>query len=152
MAEASDPQGRPDDEPDRTDDGSDGSDGGGSGHGGGDPFGRFRAGMLSPVRDGWADGDRQLTCGLIASAGLTEADADAAPNRLVSFTGQVSGADQSLVWPTGTCVEFVGEESRAADCAAPHHALVTGVATMPDTSNGQPPSDVAYRELAVPLC
>ncbi|WP_052914542.1 septum formation family protein [Protofrankia coriariae] len=112
-----------------------------------DPHGRFASGIIRPSRFGWESGDRALVCGLIAAGNA------ATPNRLVPFTGVVEGADQARVYPPGTCLELTTTETKGEiPCGAPHQAEVTGTATLPNTSDGQPPSEAAFEELARSRC
>ncbi len=112
-----------------------------------DLYGRFASGIIYPLRFGWESGDRDLVCGLIAAGKA------AVPNWLIPFTGTVEGADQAQTCPAGTCLELTATETRGEiPCSAPHQAEVTGTATLPDTADGQPPSDAAFEELADSRC
>ncbi len=100
------------------------------------PHGRFFASLLRPSEEGWAVGDRQVTCVLQLSASVS--------GRLgAPFEGAVRDRDQSFVFPVGTCVGSLAgfpEFQRApVDCGGPHFQEVVGHATLED-SGGRPPT------------
>ncbi|WP_322767814.1 septum formation family protein [Frankia sp. Cr1] len=112
-----------------------------------DPHGRFVTSMIRPTRSGWDANDRRLVCGLFAAGHRS------APNRDIPFTGLVEGADQAWIYPAGTCLELTETESKGeVPCSAPHQAEATGTATLPNTSNGEPPSDAAFADLVGTRC
>ncbi|WP_322752766.1 septum formation family protein [Frankia sp. Cas3] len=112
-----------------------------------DPYGRFANGPIRPTRSGWDTDDRNLVCGLIAAA------KGSGPGRLAVFTGLVEGADQAWVYPAGTCLELTETENKGeVPCSAPHQAEATGTATLPNTSNGEPPSDTTFADLVGTRC
>jgi Septum formation len=113
-----------------------------------DPNGRFANGAIRPVRDGWAAGDRELACGLIARG-----DVGSDPDKLPVFTGKVEGADQAWVFSAGTCLKMTESETKGSiPCASPHQAESVGAATLPDTPDGHAPTDTEQEALAEPRC
>src|SRR2546421_4387248 len=65
-----------------------------------DPYGRVVAGALRPTPRRWADGDREMWCGVQAHSFDSHTD----PNVLDSFTGAVRSQPQGFVYPAGTCL------------------------------------------------
>ena len=116
-----------------------------------DPYGRFAAGSLHPVQEGWTTGDRELTCGLIVRGEGEQ------PGWMKPFVGAVPGANQAFLFATGVCLVTTDDETDTetggeVPCGAPHHGFATGAGTMPETSNGEPPSDDAFAAFAKPHC
>lgn len=91
-----------------------------------DPDSKFGIAELSPA-DRSAGGQRKMLCG------LQLAGPDGHP---VPFRGQVAGADQSKVWPPGTCLGLDPKTSKptdsVVDCAAPHAVEVIGAVNLGD--------------------
>lgn len=77
-----------------------------------DPYGKLQVSALKPSEADWASGNRDLRCGVWWS-GLG--------GTLQPITGRASEMNQSMVWPTGTCLALneksVGDP---IDCARPH--------------------------------
>lgn len=87
-----------------------------------DPDGRFRVGALKPSPAKWADGDRELRCGL-QSASRSGA--------LYATTGRVADSDQSAVREAGTCLGIDGRTiGDPVDCAGPHAVETVGVVDL----------------------
>ncbi len=112
-----------------------------------DPHGRFVTSMIRPTRSGWDANDRRLVCGLIAAGDRST------PNRLVVFAGLVEGADQAWLFPAGTCLALTETENKGeVPCSAPHQAETTGTSTLPNTSDGEPPSNATFADLVGTRC
>lgn len=84
-----------------------------------DPNGRYRVGALKPSAAKWAQGDRELRCGL-QSASQSGA--------LYPMAGKVAAGDQSAVQPSGTCLAVNGKQiGDPIDCAKPHAVETAGI-------------------------
>ncbi|MEJ3658246.1 septum formation family protein [Actinomycetes bacterium KLBMP 9759] len=87
-----------------------------------DPTGKFRIGALKPSPTKWADGDRELRCGL-QSASRSGA--------LFVMSGRAADTDQSRVQEPGTCLGIDGREiGDPADCAGPHAVETVGIVDL----------------------
>ncbi|WP_007519850.1 septum formation family protein [Pseudofrankia saprophytica] len=114
-----------------------------------DPHGAFGAGAIQPSRESWPTGDRSLVCGL--SHNWYEANHPV--DWFYSFTGAVEGADQSWIYPTGSCLasdhdHFLG----TIPCDRPHSEVVIGKVTLPGAPGSPAPSQDAFTDLAGPRC
>ncbi len=84
-----------------------------------DPDGRFRVGALKPSPTKWAEGDRELRCGLQSAA---------RSGALYATTGRVADSEQSAVREPGTCLGIDGRTiGDPVDCTAPHAVETVGV-------------------------
>ncbi|WP_033292094.1 septum formation family protein [Amycolatopsis jejuensis] len=90
-----------------------------------DPYGKLTTNLLRPTAAQWADGDRQLRCGLQwAGPG----------GGLQPTTGAARDQDQSLVWAPGTCLALAGKGvGDPVDCSKPHSYEI--IATLDLASN-----------------
>ncbi|ONH60671.1 hypothetical protein CcI49_10225 [Frankia sp. CcI49] len=105
-----------------------------------DPYGRFGAGAVYPDSVGWEQGDRSVTCGIVASG--TETDSLTA---FMPFEGWVPAV--------GTCFSDDAGHLTETSCAAPHNLQSIGAVTVPGTPPGDgPPSDSWLDEQASQLC
>lgn len=97
-----------------------------------DPDGRYRVGALKPSPAKWAEGDRELRCGL-QSASRSGA--------LYPMTGRVAESDQSAVEEPGTCLAIDGPRiGDPVDCAGPHALEAVGVVDLSEQfPEGFPP-------------
>ncbi|MHA6619242.1 septum formation family protein [Pseudonocardia sp. DLS-67] len=87
-----------------------------------DPDGRFRVGALKPSASKWADGDRELRCG-VQSASRSGA--------LLPLTGRAAESDQASVQDPGTCLAIDGRTiGDPVDCAGPHAVETVGVVDL----------------------
>ncbi len=87
-----------------------------------DPDGRYRVGALKPSPAKWAEGDRELRCGL-QSASRSGA--------LYPFDGRVAQSDQSAVHEPGTCLAIDGRSiGDPIGCAGPHAVEAVGVVDL----------------------
>jgi hypothetical protein len=87
-----------------------------------DPVGRFRVGALKPSAAMWADGDRELRCGL-QSASRSGA--------LYPTVGRVAESDQSAVQEPGTCLAIDGRTvGDPVACVGPHAVETVGVVDL----------------------
>lgn len=87
-----------------------------------DPDGRFRVGALKPSAAKWAEGDRELRCG-VQSASRSGA--------LYPLVGRAAEADQSAVHPPGTCLAIDGRTiGDPVDCAGPHAVETVGIVDL----------------------
>ncbi len=94
-----------------------------------DADGRYRVGALKPSGTKWAQGDRELRCGL-QSASRSGA--------LYSMVGRAADNDQSAVHEAGTCLAIDGRTiGDPVDCKGPHAVETVGVVDLtekfPDT-------------------
>ena len=87
-----------------------------------DPDGRFRIGALKPSPAKWAQGDRELRCGL-QSASRSGA--------LYPMAGKAVDQDQAAVHQPGTCLGIDGRTiGDPVDCAGPHAVEAVGVVDL----------------------
>lgn len=87
-----------------------------------DPDGRFRVGALKPSPAKWADGDRELRCGL-QSASRSGA--------LLPLTGRAAESDQAAVHEPGTCLAIDGRTiGDPVDCSGPHAVETVGIVEL----------------------
>ncbi|HWE91413.1 MAG TPA: septum formation family protein [Pseudonocardiaceae bacterium] len=108
-----------------------------------DPNGRFTVGALKPTGTQWSSGDRTLRCG-VEIATLTG---------LVSDTGSAKGADQSTVYPEGTCLALVnGVAGGPTDCGNPHAYEIVGVVDLHQRFPGGYPAIGDQQTALASLC
>lgn len=95
-----------------------------------DPNGRYIVGALKPTGAQWTSGDRTLRCG-VEIATMTG---------LMPSAGSAKGADQSNVFPVGTCLALVnGVVGGPIDCGGPHAYEMVGIVNLHDRfPNGYP--------------
>ena len=87
-----------------------------------DPDGRYRVGALKPSPAKWAQGDRELRCGL-QSASRSGA--------LYPMAGKALEQDQSAVHEPGTCLGIDGRTiGDPVDCVAAHAVEAVGVVDL----------------------
>jgi hypothetical protein len=87
-----------------------------------DPDGRFRIGALKPSPAKWAQGDRELRCGL-QSASRSGA--------LYPMTGRAAEQDQSAAHDAGTCLAIDGRTiGDPVQCTEPHAVETVGVVDL----------------------
>ncbi|WP_246244758.1 septum formation family protein [Pseudonocardia bannensis] len=87
-----------------------------------DPDGRYRVGALKPSPVKWAEGERELRCGL-QSASRSGA--------LYPMTGRVAESDQAAVNEPGTCLGIDGRTiGDPVDCAGPHAVETVGIVDL----------------------
>ncbi|TQM36118.1 putative regulator of septum formation [Pseudonocardia cypriaca] len=87
-----------------------------------DPDGRFRVGALKPSPSKWADGDRELRCG-VQSASRSGA--------LLPLSGRAADSDQAAVHDPGTCLAIDGRTiGDPVDCAGPHAVETVGIVDL----------------------
>jgi predicted heme/steroid binding protein len=106
-----------------------------------DPNSKFVISMLWSGDKAWREfGDRRMLCGLqLPGEGHEQ----------VAHKGKVADADQSKVWPDGTCLGIDPSTNQPTDipidCAAPHAMEVTGtvnlLAKFPDALPSEPEQD-----------
>ncbi|WP_432849137.1 septum formation family protein [Amycolatopsis sp. CA-161197] len=99
-----------------------------------DPYGKLTTNLLRPSADQWADGDRQLRCGL-QWAGPGGA--------LQPTTGPAKTQDQSAVWAPGTCLALVGKGvGDPIDCSRPHsYEIIATLDLATQFKDGYPDQD-----------
>ncbi|HEX5121287.1 MAG TPA: septum formation family protein [Pseudonocardiaceae bacterium] len=97
-----------------------------------DPNGRYTVGALKPTAAQWASGDRTLRCGLQRST---------PSGQLLPTTGSARGADQSNVYPTGTCLALVHKAAGGpVPCGSQHSYEIVGtVGLRGQFPDGYPP-------------
>lgn len=81
-----------------------------------DPDGRFGVAAFIPGAGSWVAGNHYLWCY------IAEKTANA---NLATFSGEVRGADQTYLLPTGTCV-LTTKSAFPVPCSTPHNLEVTG--------------------------
>jgi hypothetical protein len=87
-----------------------------------DPDGRYRIGALKPSAAKWAEGDRELRCGL-QSASRSGA--------LFPLAGKAADGDQAAVQQAGTCLAIDGRTvGDPVSCAKPHAVETVGIVDM----------------------
>lgn len=87
-----------------------------------DPNGRFTVGALKPTSAQWASGDRSLRCGVQRST---------PSGQLMATTGSAKGADQSNVYPTGTCLALVNKAAGGpVTCGNQHAYEIVGTVSL----------------------
>ncbi len=87
-----------------------------------DPDGRYRVGALKPSPAKWAEGDRELRCG-VQSASRSGA--------LLPLTGRAADSDQAAVNEPGTCLAIDGRTiGDPVDCAGPHAVETVGIVDL----------------------
>ncbi len=86
-----------------------------------DPFGRFGAGTIHPLADGWSLGHRKVWCTLAPSRRATAGTFEPA-------VGGVRGQDQTALWEVGTCIR--SGPVTAVPCAEEHTNEVVGNVTV----------------------
>lgn len=94
-----------------------------------DPDGRFRIGALKPSPAKWAQGDRELRCGL-QSASRSGA--------LYPMAGRAVEQDQAAVHQPGTCLAIDGRTiGDPVDCAGPHAVEAVGIVDLAEKFDGE---------------
>jgi hypothetical protein len=87
-----------------------------------DPDGRYRVGALKPSPSKWADGDRELRCG-VQSASRSGA--------LLPLSGRAADSEQAAVQEPGTCLAIDGRTiGDPVDCAGPHAVETVGTVEL----------------------
>jgi hypothetical protein len=87
-----------------------------------DPTGRYVVGALKPTSAQWNSGARTLRCGLQRSTPA---------GQLLSTTGSARGADQSNVFPAGTCLALVDKAAGGpVSCGDQHSYEIVGTVDL----------------------
>lgn len=107
-----------------------------------DPQGRFAISALRPISWSWDQGFRSMSCDLQ----LQSLTPDAA---LTPWVGDVRGADQTLLWPVGTCQSPTASE---VPCTAAHTDEVTGNIRLPGTVTSLPTTNAQWEQLVGQPC
>ncbi|WP_007519852.1 septum formation family protein [Pseudofrankia saprophytica] len=77
----------------------------------------------------------------------------AATTAAPSASGEVTGADQSLLFPVGACLAETAAEVRGTvPCERPHDAVAVGRITLPTGPSNEPPTGEQFDALAAPRC
>lgn len=97
-----------------------------------DPNGKYTVGALKPTSAQWTSGDRSLRCGLQRSTPSSQ---------LLPTTGSAHDADQSNVYPTGTCLALVNKAAGGpVSCGTQHAYEIVGTVDLHGQfPNGYPP-------------
>ncbi|MFM7068397.1 MAG: septum formation family protein [Actinomycetes bacterium] len=83
-----------------------------------DPFGLWTVGALRPREDGWFQGDRLISCGIIRSNGS---------GSFALFTGRPNASQQYVPVPTGQCRALRPDgASSPVPCEQPHEIEIAG--------------------------
>jgi hypothetical protein len=97
-----------------------------------DPYGRLMVSVLRPTSAQWADGDRQLRCGL-QWAGPGGA--------LQPTVGAAQDQNQSNVWDPGTCLALIGKAvGDPISCTQPHSYEIIATLDLKTKFTGGYPS------------
>jgi hypothetical protein len=87
-----------------------------------DPFGKYTVGALKPTSARWNSGDRTLRCGVQRST---------PSGQLVPTTGSAKGADQSNVYPAGTCLALLNKAAGGpVPCGDQHAYEIVGTVNL----------------------
>jgi len=109
-----------------------------------DPDGRYRVGALKPSPAKWAQGDRELRCGL-QSASRSGA--------LYPMAGKAVEQDQAAVHQPGTCLAIDGRTiGDPVDCAGPHAVEAVGVVDLGEKFDDEFPPVDAQDEYLQTVC
>ena len=116
-----------------------------------DPNSRFSISLLWAGDKAWKQsGERRMLCGLqLPGPG----------NQQLLFQGRVADADQSKVWPAGTCLGIDPSTNQPndapVDCSAPHAMEVTGAVDLgerfPDGLPAEGDQDAFIKEVCTSL-
>lgn len=111
-----------------------------------DPEGKYTIGALAPNKEQWSDGQRTLVCGLRAAA--------PSGKRLFEQTGSVRDADQSNVFPDGTCIAMTenGAPGDPVDCGQEHAYEIVGTVDEQQLFGDQYPDAQRQRHSLVDKC
>lgn len=113
-----------------------------------DPNSKFTISMLWSGDKAWKQaGERRVLCGLqLPGPG----------NQQLAFTGKVADADQSKVWPAGTCLGIDPATNQPTDipvdCAAPHAMEVTGSVNLAERFPDALPPEAEQDEFIKAAC
>lgn len=87
-----------------------------------DPMGKYVVGALKPTSAQWSAGDRSLRCGLQRSTPSSQ---------LIPTSGSARGADQSNVYPPGTCLALVHKAAGGpVRCGDTHSYEIVGAVNL----------------------
>jgi len=87
-----------------------------------DPNGRFRVGGLKPSQAKWAEGDREMRCGL---------QSNTKSGSFMPIKGKVADQDQSRVEDAGTCLAVDGKTvGDPVPCTGPHAVETVSVVDL----------------------
>jgi hypothetical protein len=111
-----------------------------------DPYGRFAANAIRPTPTGWLQGDRSMWCDLEMHG--------TASGPLPSFTGPVKGADQTWLFPVGTCLPPQGQGwvSESVPCTTAHVVEVTGNVDLTGKVSQLPTSETQWEATVGSAC
>ena len=91
-----------------------------------DPYGRYYAGAIGPLEDGWLVGERVIWCGVAATGGDVAPDSPHPP-----MLGRVRAQEQQRVLASGICLGGPSApDGGEVDCALPHLFEVTGTVDL----------------------
>jgi hypothetical protein len=108
-----------------------------------DPYGRFVGAGLVPTSGDWAQGDYTVWCDIQ----LTLATAN---GPLTAFTGEVRGANQTLLEPVGSCENALS--SIPVPCTEPHIQQVTGNVDLTGKVLTMPKTTAQWQSILSPSC
>lgn len=105
-----------------------------------DPNGKYTVGALKPTATQWTSGDRTLRCGVQRST---------PSGQLLRTTGSARGADQSDVYPAGTCLALVRKAAGSpVPCGDEHSYEIVGTVSLRGVfPDGYPPVGQQQNEL-----
>jgi hypothetical protein len=103
-----------------------------------DPDGRYGASSITPTKEGWAKGDRDLACGIVVRSGNP---------RLSEFSGRVDPAAQYQALAPGTCLSngVAGKLGDAVPCTQPHVIEIAGAVDLTGRIDHAPSTDEMRR-------
>lgn len=109
-----------------------------------DPDGRYRIGALKPSAAKWAQGDRELRCGLQAAS---------RSGAFYPMKGKVADTDQSAVQPAGTCLAIDGRSvGDPVPCSGPHAVETVGIVDLAPKFTGDFPAVADQDAYLQPTC
>ncbi len=108
-----------------------------------DPDGRFAVGGLTPTSNSWATGDNTLWCDIQLTSTTTT-------SLLTAFSGDVRGADQTLLAPVGSC-QKAGPFIIVA-CTGPHTVQITGNVNLAEQVFTLPKNDAQWQSIMSQPC
>lgn len=109
-----------------------------------DPDGRYRVGALKPSPLRWAEGDRELRCGLQRAS---------QSGALYPMIGTVAGSDQSDIEKPGTCLGISGKQiGDPVACTRQHAVEIVGTVDLGTKFTGPFPAVTDQDAFLQPAC
>ncbi|MGH3436947.1 MAG: septum formation family protein [Sciscionella sp.] len=109
-----------------------------------DPQGRYSVGALKPTAQQWKAGDRTLRCGLQVAA---------PSGKLLLNSGSAKAADQSALYPVGTCLGLIGKAvGDPVNCSKPHSYEIVGIVDLKSKFTDGYPGQTKQQNALLDLC